>query len=128
MQDQRLKCAQLWRKNDDMVFEFKKSNFSVYWIEWGLTQIFSNEDRLNAADFMNLLYQHQRKLFSSSAKHLRFHSMIIRFCLSLASKSVYCYEKLRNSAILKLSSQRNVWDYRNFVKLKAGFNNLLLMN
>lgn len=47
--------------------------------------------------------------------------MIIRFCLSLASKSPSCYEELRNSGILTLPSQRRLRDYRNAIKPKRGF-------
>ena len=47
--------------------------------------------------------------------------MIIRFCLSLASKSPSCYEELRNSGVLVLPSQRRLKDYRNAIKPKRGF-------
>ena len=127
MQDQRLKCAQLQRKIDDMAIELKKSSFSVdHELSGDLIQIFRNADRLNVTDFMNLFWQQQQKLFSSSAKGVRFHPMIIRFCLSLAAKSASCYEELRNSGILKLPSQRTLRDYRNFVKPKPGFNKLVI--
>ena len=53
---------------------------------------------------------------------MKFHSIIIRFCLSLTAKSVSCFEELRNSGVLKFSSQRTIRDYRNFVKSKPGFN------
>ena len=127
LQDQRLKCAQFQRKIDDMTIELKKSSFSVdHELSGDLIQIFSNADRSNVTDFMNLFWQQQQKLFSSSAKGVRFHPMIIRFCLSLAAKSASCYEELRNSGILKLPSQRTLRDYRNFVKPKPGFNKLVI--
>ena len=47
--------------------------------------------------------------------------MIIIFCLSLAAKSLACYEELRNSKVLVLPSQRRLKDYRNFIKPKRGF-------
>lgn len=56
--------------------------------------------------FMNLFWQEQKRLFARSNTGVRYHPMIIRFCLSLASKSPSCYEELRNSGVLILPSQR----------------------
>ena len=53
---------------------------------------------------------------------VRDHPMIIRFCLSLAAKSPSCYEEIRNSGVLTLSSQRRLKDYRNAIKPQRGFN------
>ena len=48
--------------------------------------------------------------------------MIIRFCLSLASKSASAYDELRDSKILTLPSHRTLRDYRNAIRPQAGFN------
>ena len=48
--------------------------------------------------------------------------MLIRYALSLATKSPAVYEEMRNSGILKLPSMRTLRDYRNFIKLHTGFN------
>ena len=86
LQDQRLKCEQLQEKIDDMAIELKKSSFSVdNKLSGDLIQVFSNAERSNVTDFMNLCWQQQHKLFSSSAKAVRIHPLIIRFCLSLAT-------------------------------------------
>ena len=120
--DQRLKCAQLQRKIDDVAIELKKSSFSLdHELSGDLIQSFSNADSSNVTDFMNLFWQQQQKLSSSSSKSVRFHAIIIRFCLSLSAKSTSCFEKLRNSGILKLPSQRTLRNYRNFVKPKQDF-------
>ena len=47
--------------------------------------------------------------------------MIIRFCLSLASKSKSGYEELRNSNILVLPSSRTLRDYKNAIAPQTGF-------
>ena len=47
--------------------------------------------------------------------------MIIRFCLSLASKSASAYDELRSSNVLMLPSCRNLRDYKNAIKPHAGF-------
>ena len=66
--------------------------------------------------FMKLFWQEQRKLFTRSTTGVRYHPMIIRFCLSLAAKSPSCYEELCNSGVLVLPSQRRLKDYRNAIK------------
>ena len=48
--------------------------------------------------------------------------MIIRFCLSLASKSASAYDELRSSNVLTLPSCRTLRDYKNAIKPRAGFN------
>ena len=40
--------------------------------------------------FMKLFGEEQRKLFNGSNSGLRYHPMIVRFCLSLAAKSPSC--------------------------------------
>ena len=71
--------------------------------------------------FIKLFWEEQRRLFNRSSSGLRYHPMIVRFCLSLAAKSPSCYEELRNSGVLVLPSQRRLKDYRNAIKPKRGF-------
>ena len=52
---------------------------------------------------------------------MRYHPMIIRFCLSLASKSKSANEELRNSNILVLPSSRTLRDYKNAIAPQTGF-------
>ena len=70
---------------------------------------------------MNLFWQQQKKLFSSNRTGVRYHPMIIRFCLSLAAKFPSCYEELRNSKVLILPNQRRLKDYRNAIRPQRGF-------
>ena len=84
------------------------------------TRILGENDE-NVTPFMNLFWQQQKKLFSSSKTGIRYHPMIIRFCLSLAAKSTSCYEGLRNSRVLVLPSQRRLKDYRNAIRPQRGF-------
>jgi hypothetical protein len=70
---------------------------------------------------MNLFWQEQKKLLSNNSTGVRYHPMIIRYCLSLAAKSPACYEELRKSKILKLPSQRTLRDYRNSIRPNTGF-------
>ena len=70
------------------------------------------------------LFWEQQKQFTKkkSATSNRYHPMIIRFCLSLASKSASAYDELRSSNVLTLPSCRTLRDYNNAIKPHAGFN------
>ena len=48
--------------------------------------------------------------------------MIIRFCLSIASKSASSYDELRNSKVLTLPSRRSLRGYKNAIRPYVGFN------
>ena len=52
----------------------------------------------------------------------RYHPMLIRYALSLSTKSPVVYEEIRKSGILKLPSMRTLRDYRNFINPQTGFN------
>ena len=43
---------------------------------------------------MNLFWQQQQKLFASNSTGVRYHPMIIRYCLSLVAKSPSLYEEI----------------------------------
>ena len=121
LQGQRLKCAELEKELNEMRVEIHRNNIEVdHELSNDFTSIVSDADR-EITPFMSLFWQQQKKLFSSSGKGVRYHPMIIRFCLSLAAKSPACYEELRNSKVLVLPSQRRLKDYRNFIKPKRGF-------
>ena len=124
LQNQRLKCKQLEEKIETMKTSLKEQSVPVDRnMSDDLISIFSNTDAKNVTPFMNLFWQEQKKLFSSTnSKGYRFHPMIIRFCLSLVAKSPSCYEELRNTGVLVLPSQRTLRDYRNYIKPHAGFN------
>lgn len=74
------------------------------------SKILNSANDADITPFMKLFWEPQKKLFSSSSKSVRYHPMIIRFCLSLAAKSPSCYEELRNSKVLILPSQRRPKD------------------
>ena len=71
---------------------------------------------------MRLFSEQQNKLFSSSSIGVRYHSVIIRFCMSLAAKSPSGYEELCNSKVLVLPNQGLFKDYRNAIRPQRGFN------
>lgn len=121
LQMQRLKCADLERQLEEMRTEINNSSMEIDH-EWSndLTTILRKSD-VNITPFMNLFWQQQKKLFSSSQTGVRYHPMIIRYCLSLAAKSPSCYEELRRSKILVLPSQHTFKDYQNCIRPTRGF-------
>lgn len=123
LQGQRLRCAELERELNEMRAELAKTNIEVdHELSTDFCKIINSADDSEITPFMKLFWEQQRKLFSSSATGVRFHPMIIRFCLSLAAKSPSCYEELRNSKVLVLPSQRRLKDYRNAIRPQRGFN------
>ena len=76
----------------------------------------------NVSPFMKMFWEEQNKLQCSSPHGVKYHPMLIHFCLSLYAKSANAYEELRSSNILTLPSQRTLRDYRNVIKPQAGFN------
>ena len=80
----------------------------------------TNQDSLSP--FVKMFWEEQKKYFQTSPTGRRYHPMIIRFALSIATKSPAVYEELRNTELLTLPSMRTLRDYRNFVQPKSGFN------
>ena len=68
--------------------------------------------------------EQQTKLMRNCYK--KYHPMIIRFCLSLASKSASTYDELRDSKIWTLPSRTTLRDYKNAIRPKVGFNHEII--
>lgn len=97
LQMQRLKCAELERQLEEMKLEITKSGVLVdHELSNDVTSIIGDSS-VSMTPFMGLFWQQQQKLLKSSATGVRYHPMIIRFCLSLAAKSPSSYEELRNT-------------------------------
>ena len=83
-----------------MRLELEKTNIEVdHELSNDFSKILNSANDADITPFMKLFWEQQKKLFSSSSKGVRYHPMIIRFCLSLAAKSPSCYEELRNSKV-----------------------------
>ena len=78
------------------------------------------------APFMQLFWQERKKSLSVTANGIKYHPMIIRFCLSIVAKSPSAYDELRSSNILTLLNRRTLRDNRNAIRPKVGFNNLVI--
>ena len=128
LQNERLKCKQLESELQKMREELKNDTINIDHTLGNDFMDILSENNGKITPFMNLFWQEQKKLFQRNPKGMRFHPMIIKFCLSLASKSKSAYEELRNSNILKLPSTRTLTDYKNLIKPKAGFRREILDN
>ena len=90
--------------------------------------LFSGCDQTDVPPFMKLFWEEQQKYVQSSSKSsIRYHPMIIKYCLNLAAKSSSTYSDLRydsksGSGILLLPSLRTLRDYKNYIKPTRGFN------
>ncbi|XP_047122320.1 uncharacterized protein LOC124805854 [Hydra vulgaris] len=82
--------------------------------------IIISKNQKNMTPFMKLFWEEQNRLLTSKVP--RYHPMIIRFCLSLASKSASAYDELRDAKILTLPSRRTLRDYKNAIRPSVGFN------
>lgn len=83
-----------------------------------------SENKENITPFMTLFYKQQKVAREKGS--MRYHPMIIRFCLSLVSKSSSAYDELRSSGILKLPSRRTLRDYRNAIKPTTRINHKIV--
>ena len=64
----------------------------------------------DATPFMWLFWEEQKKYALGNPHAIKYHPMVIRYCISLASKSPAAYEEMRSSGILRLPSRRTLRD------------------
>ena len=91
-------------------------------------KLFSQCNEKEVPSFMKLFWDEQQKYISSSSPtSIRYHPMIIKFCLTLAAKSSSAYKDLRydgttGAAILVLPGLRTLRDYKNYIRPTRRFN------
>ena len=133
LQNERLKCKQLETQISEMRAEINKSSEQISpEMSSDLISIFTGCDKKSVPPFMKLFWEEQQKyLQSSTASSIRYHPMIIKFCLNLAAKSSSSYSDLRydsktGSGILVLPSLRTLRDYKNYIRPTRGFNHKII--
>ena len=90
--------------------------------------LFSGCDQTDVPPFVKFFWEEEQKYVQSSSKSsIRYHPMIIKYCLNLAAKSFSTYSDLRydsksGSGILLLPSLRTLRDDKNYIKPTRGFN------
>ncbi len=132
LQQSRLQCKQLENEVAKMKQEIKNSSKPVS-PELGddFKQIFSTCDDRKIPPFMKLFWLEQQKYIQQSPSQVRYHPMIIKFCLAVAAKSTAAYNELRlndkvGSGVMVLPSLRTLRDYRNYIRPKRGFNDMVV--
>jgi len=124
MQNYRLENHQLRMQIEVLQKEISSKSVQVdSTLEKDLSKIMSEAD---VPPFMKLFWDEQQKYRSQSRNSVRYHPMIIRFCLS--AKSPAAYEELRydektGTGVLVLPSRRRLRDYKKYIRPKQGFNN-----
>ena len=74
------------------------------------------------SQFAKTFWETQCKAASlNNAKSMRWHPLMIRWCLYLRHVSGRSYEILRESGVIKLPSQRTLRDYTYYTKATCGF-------
>ena len=70
-----------------------------------------NENQCKFTPFVKLFWEQQKAAFKKFPKAVRYHPMIVCFCILLASKSPSAYDEIRDSNILVLPIRRSLQDY-----------------
>ena len=92
-----------------------------------LSTIMQENDDIVRKDFPEgsfqwLLWNEQKKAASvKSATGMRWHPLVIKWCLNLKLLSSSAYNALRTSGFLKLPSERTLRDYSSVFESKVGF-------
>lgn len=72
-------------------------------------------------DFKEIFWKQQRQAFAKkNPKSIRWHPLVVKWCLYLHHKSSGAYETLRNSGLIRLPSGRTLRDYRHFAPVSTG--------
>ena len=72
--------------------------------------------------FERLFWKQQKEsMLLKNAKQMRWHPMLIKWCIHLHMLSSSCYNSLRSTGVIRLPSERTLRDYTNVIKAKSGF-------
>ncbi|CAC5356777.1 THAP9 [Mytilus coruscus] len=75
----------------------------------------------NPNSLQRLFWEQQIKYNTAGKNGMRWHPMLIRWCLFMRSKSVKAYDSMRDSCFIKLPSTRTLFDYSHYTKSALGF-------
>ena len=92
-----------------------------------LVQIMTeNREEINRAyskdSFAHLFWSEQLKAVTcKDSRQVRWHPLIIRWCINLKLMSSSAYHAMRSTGFLKLPSERTLRDYTNYFKHQTGY-------
>ena len=76
--------------------------------------------------FFLTLLKDQAKALNVPSREMRWHPLVIKWCLRIYSRSHSLYADIRDSGFLKLPSGRTLSDYKNFSSSKSGWQSSVL--
>ena len=80
------------------------------------------ESNYSPDSFERLFWEEQKKARQlKSSKQMRWHPMLIKWCLKMKLMSSAAYSAFRSSGLLMLPSERTLRDYTHWMKAKPGF-------
>ena len=129
LQNHRLENKALKKEIEKLQLELKKSSVNISTeLNDDMKSIMSDAlDKSSVSPFMKFFWSEQQKYLSCSKNSVRYHPMIIRYCLAMASKSSAVYDDIRyddktGTGFLILPSKRRLRDYKNYIRPQRGFN------
>ena len=89
--------------------------------------IMSKNEKITIPPFMKLFWEEQQKYLTTSPKGIRYHPLIIRYCLGLTAKSSDTYDEIRfdpkiNTGFVFLPTRRRLRDYKNYIRSQQSSN------
>ena len=72
-------------------------------------------------ELMEVLLKDQATALNTPARQMRWHPLVIQYCLKLYCKSHSLYEEMRSSGALLLPSGRTLSDYKNYNSPQSGW-------
>lgn len=80
----------------------------------------SNEIPHAPGTFARIFWDQQKESLYKNPKQMRWHPMMLKWCIHLRMLSSSCYRSFRSSGVLNLPSERTLRDYTNVIQAKSG--------
>ena len=120
LKEKRLECKELKGKVEETRASIRNNSVPIASeLHSDLLTILSGQS-LDSFPMMKIFWKQQQKAMAcGNARQMRWHPMMIRFCLSLAIKPPSAYDAFQN--VPYLPSRRRPRDYENIIRPQAGF-------
>ena len=119
LKEKRLQFKELTETKEKMKNEIASKSIAVPSTISDEVLDFMRLDDNEVSPLVKMLWEQQQFFFSNPTSKMRYHPMVIRFCLSLAMKSA-------SAKILKFPSLRTLRNYKNAIKPCVGFNSTVI--
>ena len=91
-----------------------------------LSEILTNNDHIKnelpEGSFRRLFWQQQLQALScKDSRQIRWHPIMVKWCLNVKLRSTSAYKAMRDSGFIKLPSERTLRDYTHWTKVSSGF-------